>query len=71
MKGECKHEKNCNQKKKFKECIKAPMSKIVKILRGLFNLFHNVPDRTVVYKETLKDDLFPSSFCGIRWFWKC
>lgn len=51
----------------FKASIKAAKWEIVEVLRALFNLFHNVPARRAVYKEASGADLFPLSFCGIRW----
>ncbi|XP_063226773.1 uncharacterized protein LOC134533264 [Bacillus rossius redtenbacheri] len=51
----------------FKGAMKETGWEIVKFLRAIYNLFHNIPTRRADYIRITGSSLFPLKFCPVRW----
>ncbi|XP_063218622.1 uncharacterized protein LOC134528886 [Bacillus rossius redtenbacheri] len=51
----------------FKGAMKETGWEIVKFLRAIYNLFHNIPTRRADYIIITGSSLFPLKFCPVRW----
>ena len=51
----------------FKSAFKATTWDVHKILKAMFNLFHQAPARKDIYFRETRCDQLPLSFCGTRY----